>query len=1234
MTQDPSPRSRPGQSQDVQIGHDLRVEGTGHQVDFSQTHIETQIIHLTAEQIQTQPLNLDSPYKSLNRFEAADKDYFFGRQDWINTLESALNNHTLILLLGASGSGKSSVIRAGLIPQIHSHFHPLIFVPNRNPFEALYSALVSQDIDQSQAELARVINPETLIHLVQQLKPARTQWLIFIDQFEEIFTLTETDKRDAFIEGLVRLYRCLEKQSDRSVKILLTMRTDFLERFSDYPRLNAITQQNIRNLTNLEDDQLRQAIEQPAAKHGVAFEGGLVQEIIDDLRGQPGALPLLEYTLDLLWQKERERDQLQNRTLYRDTYHALGGVRGALQKHVDAIYNSLDPAAQEAVKRIFLKLVDITGAVREPNILSRAVSRPVSLSEFHDPVVVPVLRRLINEKLLVSGRTTVLVPSASTTPSLGHMQPSDSVEIAHETLLSSWDTLRQWIEDSKEVIGLKRRLEEDSRRWDDLCRSQPLIAENELWRGQNLQRVRTLDADNLFDLWLGGLDPVERQFINASQSLSDRLQHEKELQQKRELRLYRGIASGAIAALALISAVSAFAIYQWRAADQGQIEALITSADAKFEANPDSLDTLQESLMAGRQLQKSIWFRGDRTLQARVLKVLTQAVYWGREVNRWQAHGAPVTTVSFSPEGNLIATGGRDHQAHLWNQDGQKQNELRGHTGAIFDISFSPEGQKIATASFDKTIKLWTREGTEIPGGDLPHTGEVFSVAFGANTLLASGTVDGSVYLWSLLAGKHDSPAISIRAAHEGYVWDIAFRPNQHSNAMQFATAGQDGRIKLWNTQGKLLKTLSEHRDQVSSVAFNRNGSLLASTSFDGTVKIWDENGNRLRTLQSQGALTGVCFTPDNSVVASNQDGTIQVWNATGDAIAPLKGHTNRVNGISLSPDGNLLASAGSDLIVRLWRLNRPLLTVLPSPSRAAITSVQFSPDQKWLLTTDAQGRIRLWDAKTNRLAREFPRQKTSIATAHFNPASTQIVTGGFDGKAILWTIDGQVMQTFPADPRAVYAVRFSPNGQQIATGGSDRQVKLWALNGTLHRTLPGHTNEIRALSFSPTGALLASASDDGTVILWDEAGQQQSILKSHTAGVTDVSFNQTGSELVTASRDNTIKRWDISGRLIRTFEEQSATVNAVIFGSDSQTIYSAGESGIVQKWTLDGTLINTFSGYGAIIYGISLDSQAKQLAVGGEANQVLIWKEIDKITVEQLLQIGCDRLKHYTQCP
>lgn len=548
------------------------------------TKIETQTVQISDAKGTQQPLIKDSPYRGLKRFNDKDRDLFFGRDKLIAELFEMVNRSNLSLVLGASGSGKSSVVRAGLIPELKKSlesqtFYDFIFTPNQDPFDSLHRCLLIEEKDyhfsEAEVEIAREAKADTLTKVIDTLRKDGERWLIFVDQFEELFTIcNDLDKRKNFISGLVEV----AKSGNSSVKIVLAMRADFLDQLSFYPDLGAIVNENnnMRLVTMMHPDELRQAIEQPAAKHGVVFEEGLVEQIIKELDGQKGYLPLLQYTLKLLWESECQtpgadgRPNIEDRTLNKKSYAALEGVRGALQKRVNEIYKNLNEDEKKITKQIFLKLVNVV----DTDSGSRAVSRRAYREEFVKSEEKLLEKFIDKEKLLVS---------SSEYSSTEEMQASDSkrlkqrptVEIAHEILLSSWDKLKDWLEKAKEAIIFKNSLAREVESWQKVLSKDESRAKDELLKGTRLDQALEFKKEGAFKK-LGGLSLSEQEekFINASVNWQQQQERQKK---NRRRNTVVSLATFSVISLGLAS-FAGIQLLNVKKAKQSTQEGLIRSA--------------------------------------------------------------------------------------------------------------------------------------------------------------------------------------------------------------------------------------------------------------------------------------------------------------------------------------------------------------------------------------------------------------------------------------------------------------------------------------------------------------------------------------------------------------------------------------------------------------------------------------------------------------------------------
>ncbi len=674
-----------------------------------------------------------------------------------------------------------------------------------------------------------------------------------------------------------------------------------------------------------------------------------------------------------------------------------------------------------------------------------------------------------------------------------------------------------------------------------------------------------------------------------------------------------------------------------------QINALSLFSEELYKSDR-GLDALIESLKAASALREAIGISADT--KVRVVMNLQEIVYNLKERNRLEGHTKTIISVSYSPDGQHLATTSDDKTAKIWATDGTLIATLN-HSGPVRSVAWSPDGKMLATASYDDTIKIWNldrikvgwveeRNPTQTIQGRNPtqtiqaQQDKITSIAISPDgQTIASAGANGTVKLWT----TQGQLKLELKA-HQGWVNGIAISPDGST----LATAGSDQTAKIWNlttaAKGNSPQpiTLTGHTNSVYSVSFSPDGQRLATASNDNTAKIWNlkaaANGGKplLHTLSGHSSsVRSIAWSPDSKLLATaSYDQTVKVWHRDGKLLDTLKGHSAAAYSVSFSPNGSYIATASVDETVRLWSLKPKTPNTLPRSS-GGIRSVSFGPGGKLIATGGEDKTVKLWN-RQGTLVQTLTGHTGVILRVVFSPDGRLLATTSSDTTVKIWRLaDGQLLTTLYGHHSAVNSASFNRNSRLLATASNDNTIKLWRVaDGQLLKTLTGHQKAVQSVSFSPKGKLLATASNDHTVILWDEKGNLQKILADHTTHVYDVSFSPDGKLIATASAHGTARLWRRDGTPLSILRH-TGLVTSVSFSPDSQTVATGSTDNTVKLWHRDGTLLKTLAHSGRI-RSISFSQDGKQLAAAGDDGQVILWN----LDVEELLILGCDLARNY----
>ncbi|KDN78225.1 hypothetical protein DF19_39535 [Streptomyces olindensis] len=1130
------------------------------------------------------------PYRGLASYRREDARWFFGRERSTDALVAQLRavagTGGLVMLVGASGAGKSSLLNAGLVPALRDGAlgddedhesggsggsgrarEVVQLVPGADPLAELARCI---------PELAPVVSPGTRTPTTRPLttepgppsradavRAAVTAWarredpaaarpVVIVDQFEETFTLCpdEADRR-AFVEVLHAACTPAAPGEPAPAVVVLGIRADFYEQCLGYPELADALQHRHMVLGPLTTAELREAVTGPAKAVGLELEPGLAELIVrevsaDGPRGahDAGVLPLLSHALLATWQRRKAG------RLTLAGYRAAGGIQGAVAATAERAWNGLDPAARTAARLLLLRLVRLG---EDTQATRRRGTRRKLAEESNDPG-----KTEESLEALVRARLVTL--------------DAETVEITHEALLHAWPRLRDWIDEDRQGNLLRQRLEEDGRAWEESDRDTSL-----LYRGSRLEQAHGW-AKSAGDRYLTR-SAVE--FLAASVRLRRRV---------------IWISRGAVAALVVLAVLAAgSAVVAWKQRDDAVFEQVLAQADRVRDTDP--------SLSAQLDLVAHRLRPDDEGAKSRLISVVN----------------APLAT------------------------------PLLGHTGAVYLTTFSPDGRTLATASYDRTVRLWNVADPRRPsplGGPLTgHTSWVSSAVFSPDgRTLASASDDGTIRLWDVTDPRHPKRLGEPLTGHDGTIYLIAFSPDGRT----LASAGDDGTVRLWDMADPrraraLGKPLTGHTAAVRSVAFTPDGRTLAAGGDDGTIRLWDVADPR-RPEPVGTPLTGhtstvhsVAFSPDGRTLASGgEDHTVRLWNMAGSGRpaqigAPLTGHTGPVWSVAFSPDGNMLAAASADSTASLWKVSDPEYpSQVGGPlagSSGEMYALGFSPDGRTLATGTGDNKVRLW---------ALPTSDMTGRTGTFRPDGRVLATAGRDGRIRLWDVRTpsrpvRMGEPFRPGKGDVRSLEFSSDGRTLAAVTGDRAVQLWNLSAPEHPVPYGSPLPLRIryadpLAFSPDGRTLATADDDRTIQLWDIGDPSRprplgAPLTGHKGYVNSLVFGPDGRTLASGSADGTIRLWNAADparvTLIGTpLKGHLGAVNALAYSRDGRTLASAGDDSSVRLWDVrdpaDASEQARLTGHTEAVVSLTFSRDGRTLASGGNDSTVRLWDVSD----------------------
>lgn len=1109
------------------------------------------------------PYLAQCPFPGMRAFGPEEQRFFFGRDVLVDSLLRRLKEHPFLAVLGASGSGKSSVVRAGLLPRLLRDtpaLQVITMIPGADPYTQLEAALERAGLREG-----RAAPPNTLL---------------FVDQFEELFTLCPREKRKLFLQRLLKLLP--------AIPLVLTMRADFWGECAEHTELRRLMQEHQELVAPMSGHELRSAIEQQARAVGLRFEPSLCEKIVEHVQSEPGAMPLLQHALLKLWERRH------GPWLSAVEYEALGGVQRAIAETADSIYNGLAEEDRGRMRTVFVRLtrVDDSGGAGEARRDTRQrVAKSDLIPAGADSLpYVSLIAHLADARLLV----TNISPSTA----------QEEVEVVHEALIRHWPRLTQWLEEQRDSLALREALNKAARDWKKRQRSRQ-------WLVHSGSRLR--ECDELVKRFPGLFNQVEQEYLTACRA-----------QAQRSRVSWAGLL---LAFLASGGALSAFAIATRREHLRGGTQ-LVAETQARQWAqgrHAGSLATLL-ALEPGtllRSLDEGIlavapFFKQRTTPPGAALGGLRDGLTAAAFVKPLiPAHAGAATCIALSADGATLASAGTDNQLRLFNAaTGALLRSTSSGGATINALAFAPQGERLYAAASSGTVQIYDRgSGQLVQTLDGPGDALLALAVSPDGARLAAGSAAGAIRLFDLEVNKLKE---QLAGGPQG-VLALAFS----ADGQRLVSGDREGALRLWKLSGKRprAQVVAAHRGAVNAVVIAPDSATIISGGEDHLVRRWSlSDGAPLGdSLQVGAAVSALSLSRGELLAVGDLDGLTTIWRlgvraplwmvrdeALGKVVAA-------VSGLTFAPEPARLAVAASDGLLRVWNLPGLSLTTSIKDHEAAVTALDFSPDRRHCLTAASDRSLRVYDLASGRVLYQVRELDAAVVAAAFAPpgevtvltrkgtvtryqqesgdrigqqslalrrvTAAQLEPSGRraiiaeGSSAQLWDLLRGQLEHNLAHPQPVLAVAMSSDGRRVATGAGDQRIRIFdADSGVLVRTLEAPGGALFAVRFSPDGRLLLSGGADQRVRIWDLASGKPTELppnNSHTQ--VSLGFTASGERAMVASTHGMITLWDLKSlQPLMYLRTRHPLLRTAALSADGRYVLSGGTDGGTRLFLID----------------------------------------------------------------